>query len=307
MNSTAAPFQHGHIACGTISVGDLDRAVDGYQKWLSQEVVETGLLSTDLAVAWGASAVANARYAIVQPPGNALSSIRLVEIPQMHHTPAVSLGWNAFEITVKDVFALADHLEASPFDIVGPPKEVDGFTSFIPMQVFGPDGEVLFLNQVRHSDADTELPIAESAVGEIFIVVLASPDREASAQQHAQLMTMDVGATHSLRYGLINRAFNYSADTQQTITMVQKGRAPYLQVDQYPEGALRRSTATGGLPMGNAMVSVLVDSLGDALMKGGATGPVVRPEGCVYQGRPACVVTGLAGELIELIEIGHDV
>ena len=217
-------------------------------------------------------------------------------------------AWNEFrldpfEITVKDVFALAAALDTSPFEVVGPPKRVDGFTSFIPMQAYGPNGEVLFLNQVEHSDEDTDLPSANEEVGEIFIVVLASPDREASAMEYRNRLRMAEGATHQLRYGLINRAFGFPMDTQQTITMVQNGRRPFLQVDQYPATAQPRPVAVDSLPMGNAMVSVLVDTLPEPASEQGLVGTVSGEQSCVYGGRRAQIVRGVAGELLEMIEM----
>jgi len=303
LNDAAIGERHGRIAGGTISVTDLDRSIAAYQNSLYQTVIEKGELSDAHAQRWGLGSVAGARYAVLQTPLNPLSSLRLIEVGGLPHTPAISLGWNAFEITVKDVFGLAAHLQDSEFTVVGPPKRVDGFTSFVPMQAFGPDGEVLFLNQVFHSDDDTDLPLAGSAVAEIFIVVLASPDREASANQYAQALGMSFGGTHQLRYGLINRAFGFDSETLQTITMVQNARTPFLQTDQYPPQAESRSVHPNGLPMGNSMVSLWVDDLDRARHGFTAVGGVARMEGEWYKDRKVALVRGCAGELVELIEL----
>ena len=295
--------RHGRIAGGTISVTDLDRSIAAYQTSLSQTVIEKGEVPDAQARQWGLGSVAGARYAVLQTPVNPLSSLRLIEVDALPHTPAVSCGWNAFEITVKDVFGLATHLQDSEFTVVGPPKRVDGFTSFIPMQAFGPDGEVLFLNQVFHSDDDTDLPLAGSDVAEIFIVVLASSDREASAQQYAKALGMKLGGTHRLRYGLINRAFGFDADALQTITMVQNARTPFLQADQYPSQATSRAAHINGLPMGNSMVSVWVNDIERARRGFTAVGAVGPMDGEWYKGRKIALVRGLAGELVELIEL----
>lgn len=303
MSSALSTACHGQIACGTVSVGNLDQAVSGYQQLLDQDVVETGRLGAAHASAWGLSGVRDAPYAILQASSEPRSQLRLIEVATQPHTPATSLGWNAYEITVKDVFGLAERLANSAFKVVGPPKHVDGFTSFVPMQVFGPDGEVLFLNQVFHSDEDTDLPIAQSAVGEIFIVVLASQDRKRSAQQYAQALGMDVGATHELRYSLINRAFGFDPETLQTITMVQKSRRPFLQTDQYPGSAQQRALSDSGLPMGNAMVSVIVDDIERASVGFTPLGSIENLSGDLYRERKVLLVQGLAGELVELIEL----
>lgn len=298
----AAPMRHGHIACGTIVVDDVDAATQAYCRYLHQELIEAGTISAELANAWQAPAARGSRFSLLQAAGGGRSSLRLIEMPRQPHEPAVSLGWNAFELTVRDVFGLAQQLADSPFDVIGPPKRVDGFTSFIPMQVAGPHGEVLFLNQVEHSDDDTDLPLAQSEVGEIFIVVLASPDRETSAAEYVNDLELDRGGTHQLRYGLINRAFGFSADTLQTITMVQNGRTPFLQVDQYPASAQARASTPEGLPMGNAMVSVLVDQFDQLTFGAKSAGLVSQPAGALYANRRMKTVRGAAGELVELIE-----
>lgn len=295
--------RHGQIRCGTVSVANIEKSVALYRDYLHLQVVEDGSINSMQALAWGLSGSIGARYVVLQPASQAPSFIRLIEVAiTPSYVPAKSLGWNAFEITVRDVFSLAEQLESSDFKIVGPPKLVDGFTSFIPMQVIGPDGEVLFLNQVNHSDEDTDLPIAQSEVDELFIVVVASADREASVQDHMKL-GFDRGATHQLRYGLINRAFGLPAETQQTITMVQPGRMPFAQIDQYPENYEIRPQQPDGLPIGNSMVSVMVDSIDALPVSDLAVGPAQYLEGIIYQGRKTQVIKGSASELIELIEI----
>lgn len=304
MKTAAEHNRHGQIVCGTISVSDLDKSVAIYRDFLYQELLETGEVSAELAQAWGAENCTGARYAILAAPTEAKSYFRLVEVPTTERVkPATTLGWNAFELTVKDVFALAEHIEGNGFEIDGPPKLVDGFTSFIPMQVFGPDGEVLFLNQVNHSDVDVDLPIAQSEVGEIFIAVLASPDRELSTEEYVQSLGLDRAATHSLRYGLINRAFDLPVETKQSISMVQNKRWPILQVDQYPDYAEQRPQRAGYLPNGNSIISLLVESISDLSIAEKAIGPEISPAGGIYQGRKTQVIKGSAGELIELIEI----
>lgn len=295
---------HGRIACGTVSVSNLEHAIVQYRDFLHQELAETGYVNDDLAQSWGAPAAAGARYAVLRPNSESVSMLRLVETPAAKaHVPAMSFGWNAFELTVRDVFQLATELEASDFNVVGPPKLVDGFTSFIPMQAFGPNGEVLFLNQVNHSDDDAELPKTTDDVGEIFIVVVASPDRQRTVDEHVKCLNLQEAATHSLRYSLVNRAFDFPTDTLQTISMVQNGRIPYGQVDQYPKQAKERAQQPGHLPAGNAMVSVLVECIDDLPLDGVTVGGLGSHEGVVYQGRRTQVIRGSATELIELIEI----
>jgi len=78
----------------------------------------------------------------------------------------------------------------------------------------------------------------------------------------------------SLRYSLINRAFDLDAETKHSLTLLQCDRLPVIEVDQYPKGAKARQVAENSLHKGNAIVSILVD----------------------------VVIQGSNGELIELLE-----
>lgn len=295
---------HGQIKCATISVSDLNRSLALYRDYLGYTLVEAAELDDDLAIAWSVKKMLAAPYAILQPASGADCFLRLIQVPTYNDfKPARTYGWSAFEICVSDVFNLAERISDSDFTIVGPPKLVDGFTSFIPMQVVGPDGEILFLNQVNHSDEDVDLPIAQSAVDKIFIVVLASPNRERSATEYQWDLCLDRAATHSLSYTLLNRAFDLPMDTKQSITMIQNGRMPIAQIDQYPAEATSRPKHDGCLPPGNSMVTLMVDDLDALSIEDKMTAsPAVR-EGVFYRGRRTVLIKGSASELIELIEI----
>lgn len=295
---------HGQIRCGTLSVSDLGKSLALYRDFLDFEPIETGQLDAKLTALWGLPKMLGAEYVVLQARSDGRALLRLIEVPKIaDFVPATSYGWSAFEITVADVFALADKLADSEFTIVGPPKYVDGFTSFIPMQVFGPDGEILFLNQVNHSDDDTDLPIAECSVDQLFIVVLAALNREVSAMEYQHNLGLDRAGTHHLRYSLINRAFELPVETKHAITMVQKGRSPFAQIDQYPSQAVVRPVHKGWLPPGNSMVSVFVDKIDRLPIAGKTCSTPCNPDSVIYQGRRTALIRGAVSECIELIEI----
>jgi hypothetical protein len=84
--------------------------------------------------------------------------------------------------------------------------------------------------------------------------------------------------------------------------MVQCGRLPIIEVDDFPAAATTRPTAPGCLPPGNALVTLTVDSL-DTCRCDWISAPVVR-EGSLYAGRRVATTLGQAGERLELIELG---
>ncbi len=293
---------HGQILCGTATTPDLDAALGDYRDTLGLSVVEQGVLPADLAVSWRAPANTGDRYAILQPQSGTRAYIRLVE----QHVPAGFIptrtyGWAAFEITVQDVFGWPAKLAASGFDIVGPPKEIPGLPYFVAMQMLGRGREMIYLNEVRSNTPTSDLPPAQSPIDRMFIVILACADRPAVLDWYRDRLRLDIGVDYTIPYTMISNAFGLPDDHLSTITMMQKGRMPIVEVDGYPDAATARDGDPDRLPAGNAMVTLAVDDL-DALDLDWIALPVVR-HGALYGGRRAATVRGLAGELLELVEI----
>jgi catechol 2,3-dioxygenase-like lactoylglutathione lyase family enzyme len=293
---------HGAILGGLSVVPDLDRALAAYCDGLGLALVEQGVVAADLAAGWGAPASAGARIATLRPQSGCDCWLRLVEQPD--HTgfvPTTSFGWGAFELTVKDVFGWPARLAGSGFTIVGAPRKLPGMDAFVPMQVLGPGHEMLYLNEVFADMANTDLPRAASPIDRIFIVILAAPDREVACDWYRARLGLDRGTSFTLPYQMINQAFGLPADHLSTLTMVQAGRRPIIEVDDYPPQATPRPRHPGMLPPGNALVTLAVDRL-DACNVAWIA-PPARRSGPLYDGRRAATVLGPAGEWLELVEI----
>ncbi|OBX17861.1 hypothetical protein A9995_14465 [Erythrobacter sp. QSSC1-22B] len=295
---------HGLILGGLSTVADLDLGIAAYRDTLGLELVELGEVSGELSRAWNCPTNAGSRYAVFRPASGAPCWLRLVEQP--HHPdfrPTRSYGWAAFECTVKDVWHWPDRLPKAHFTIVGPPKELSGIEpAFIPMQVLGPGREMLYLNQVLRDMPGSDLPRAQAPIDRIFICVLAAPDRERAVAWYTQRLQLDRGADFTIPYSMINRAFDLSAETLTTLTMISAGRMPVVEVDDYPAQADTRSRHADMLPPGNAVVTLAVRDLASCACTWLA--PPARRTGELYEGRLSAVTKGPAGELLELIEIG---
>jgi hypothetical protein len=131
---------------------------------------------------------------------------------------------------------------------------------------------------------------------------LATPDREANLVWLQDKIGLDIGGTYTLEYTMINRAFGLAGGTQSSITMVQKGRLPIIEVDDYPVSATIRPRGAGCLPPGNALVTLAVDSLN--AIKADFIQPPAIYSGALYAGKRSATVVGMASELLELVEIG---
>jgi catechol 2,3-dioxygenase-like lactoylglutathione lyase family enzyme len=294
---------HGSILGGIVTTPDLAGSLADYQGRLGLSVVEQGALDAGLAASWGCPASAGAPFALLQPTSGAGCFIRLVEQPVPDDfRPTRTYGWAAYELTVQDVYGWPERLDGSGFTVVGPPKEIAGLPYFVPMQVTGRGREMIYLNEVACDTPSSDLPKAQSPVDHIFIVILATPDRQATIDWYAERLSLDIGGSYTLAYSMINNAFGLPADTMSTITMVQKGRLPIVEVDDYPAQATVRPGPPDRLPPGNALVTLAVDDL-DAVSVDFIQKPE-RRNGPMYQGRRAATVRGPAGERLELIEIG---
>lgn len=308
------PFQHGHIRCGTIVVNDLSRSRSLYCELLNHEIAEQGRLPELLAAAWGAPDLANSSYCLLQPKGllavsrQPSSYLRLIQsqTKQQPVAHATTLGWCAFEMNVKDVYELFKNLDGSAFDVVGPPKKMDGISNTIPMQVVGPDQEVFYLNQVLSSDETTDLPIAEHEIDRIFIVVLACDDFDSTINHYAEQLNLNKGPVFELRYSLINRAQNLDPETKHRLGLLQAGKMPVLEIDHYPSSAQQRPRPENGLSLGNAIVSIVVDDLDSFGVDQSNSGEIVEHDkadiGLLYQNARSKVIVGQNNEVFELIE-----
>lgn len=294
---------HGRIKCGTVSTPDLAAARADYVDLLGLVEVEAGRVPADLAGSWGAPAAAGLDYALLQPVSGAPCFIRLVEAPlPADFVPTRTFGWAAFELTVRDVYGLAERVAGSGFEIVGPPKPIEGLPYFVPMQVTGRGREMIYLNEVAMDTPSSDLPKAQSDVDHIFIVILATADRPASIAHLTGRLRLDEGGSYTVNYTMINKAFGLADGTQSTITMVQKTRLPIIEVDGYPPAAGPRNVVPGMLPPGNALVTLAVDDL--AAVDLDFIAPPCRRSGPLYEDRLCTTAVGSAGELIELIELG---
>jgi catechol 2,3-dioxygenase-like lactoylglutathione lyase family enzyme len=292
----------GRIRCGTILCPDLAASEADYRDVLGLDLIDQQPVSEALAAAWGAPAMAGRATRLLRAPDATPYATRLVEGTAVAgYRPLSSYGWAAFEHSVANCDALYERIKTSAFTVVGAPKLVPGFDNFIPFQVIGRAGEVLYLNQVLSSEmSDLDLPKTDAVVDQMFIAILAAQDRGATVAFHVAALGFEEGQTWTIPYSVINKSFGLDPATATDMTMTKTGRTPACEIDQYPAAATVRAVTPGELPPGNAMVSFIAGSL-DAL-RVPLLGPPVRIDNDLYAGRRAACVRGPSGELIELIE-----
>lgn len=298
----SAKVSHGAILGALSCVPDLDAALADYCGVLGLECVHRGVLDPELAASWGCAASAGRRMALLRPASGFPCWYRLVEQPvPPDYRPTRSYGWASFELTVKDVFELREQVRASTFTVLGEPKEIAAIPFFVAMQALGSGGEMLYFNETRAMMPGTDLPFAVSRADQVFIVILAAPDRQAATDWYRDRLKLDEADTFRIPYSMINKAFAQPDDTLTALTMIQQGRMPIVEIDEYPAAARLRPCLDGSLPPGNALVTLAVRSL-DELGLDWIVAPRPRAE-APYLGARAATVRGPAGELLELVEL----
>jgi hypothetical protein len=164
------------LRCATLVVPDVEAAANRYTQWLNYSVVERGSVSSSLASSWISPASVGRKYAILQPSSLTHVYIRFIQgsaIPS--YQPMRTYGWAATELCVRDVEAVNSCLlhADSPFKIIGAPKPLDGFPTVKPMQIRGPDQEIVYLTEILVDGPAHGLPEVESLVDRPFIMSLA--------------------------------------------------------------------------------------------------------------------------------------
>jgi catechol 2,3-dioxygenase-like lactoylglutathione lyase family enzyme len=289
------------LKCATLVVADAGAACERYARWMDYAVVERGAVPADLAASWGTPASTGREYAVLQPASGEPVFLRFVAgDPVPGYRPIRTFGWAATELCVTDVEAVNARMAQSPFAVIGPPKPLDGYATIKPMQVRGPDAEVVYLTQILVDDPASGLPRPRSLVDRPFIMVHACADLAAGIGWAREVLGLEVIDPVSLRYSMINLAFGQDEDAQTAIVTARYGDHTFLELDQYPAAATARPRHSGALPPGVAIVSMLHP---DMARLGGhwLAEPVVR-DGAVYGGRASGVVLTPDGAILEVID-----
>lgn len=292
-----------HIAIVTHCVPDLDRVIAAWTQYLGYQVVERGELGVNLCAAWNAPAAAGQRYCTLLPESGQDSYIRFVETADPGgYGPPMTFGWNATELLVRDVDALAQRFRGSPFTVLGGPGDLfPRPRAPRAMQVVGPSGELLYFTRILPGGSRYGLHGARSAVDRVFIVTVGGPSSE---QMHA-FYGGTLGLRIMDRMPFINTiladgcAMPPSTVFPTSIARIP-GRSFLLEMDELPPVVQPRRRRDGHLPPGMALVSFRIRSLDDLPLPTRSPPRIV--EGVPYSGRRVAVIEGNAGEWLELIE-----
>lgn len=290
------------LRAATLTVSDLSRSVENYKAYFDYSVAEEGTVSAGLAESWDCPESAGRPYVIMAPSSGADIYIRFVQQPPVDGFKALrSYGWNAIEICVQDVMAANARMMDSPFEIIGPPREIDGLPAIHPMQVKGPDEEIVYLTQIKDDLPDYDLPRAATPIDKLFILVMGCSDMKASLDWMKKYVGLQVGrAEMEIVYTMLAGAYGTPMDELHTISTMIHGKDVFLELDQYPDAAIVRPSHAGMLPPGCAIGTLWHPDF-DALPGAWITPPEPR-DGPIYQGKRVATIKDLDGALIEIVE-----
>jgi len=289
------------LRAATVTVSDLSRTTDLYATYFEYAVVEQGVISDTLAASWNTPNSAGCAYAVMQPSSGANIFLRFILQPVVDGFRALrSYGWNAIEICVQDVMAVNARMQDSPFEIIGPPNKIPGLDAIHPMQVKGPDEEIIYLTQINDDLPEYNLPRAESLIDKLFILVMGSSDMDRAAHWMQEKCGLSFGREMEIPYTMIAKAYGTPLDQLHRICTLIHDKDVFLELDQYPDEAIPRPRHDGMLVPGCAIGTLFHPDF-DALPGPWLTAPTVR-DGAIYDGKRVGVLQDPDGTLIEMVE-----
>lgn len=288
------------LKAATVTVSNLQRSIELYSQYLDYVVVETGTVSSELAESWRATGVRGNKYAVLQPASCTPIYLRFIEQPPVEGFRALrTFGWNAIEICVSNVMEVYERLRQSPFEIIGPPRENPGLANIHPMQIKGPDEEVVFLTQINTDTPPYKLPRAQSLVDQIFIMVIGCSNMVEAVDWFETNIGLSRGKEMQIAYTMLAKAYDKHLSTQYSLTTMTHDYDVFLEVDQYPDEAKQRPSRKGLLPPGCAMTTFNLPS--DFERHESNNWNLQKQTGVIYSGLSSATLTGPDGALVEIV------
>jgi catechol 2,3-dioxygenase-like lactoylglutathione lyase family enzyme len=247
----------GPIAGVTIATPDLAASEAAYIRHLGYRVTGRGQVSAAQAGTWERPAAAGSRYVTLSPERADDFQFRFIEIarPARPYRAFSSFGWNAAELIVRDVDALAPELVGSGFEVLGPPQDLSFTDAIRAMQVRGPAGEILYLTQFKRDLPSLPAPPARCKVDRVFIVIVGGPSLDELLAFYTRRFGVPEPQRMESRVKAMSEAFGLSPEARYQIAALPLQARCYIEADQMPAAAAPPASAPGQLPPGIAIVS----------------------------------------------------
>ena len=235
---------------------------EAYEDYLGYRSVDEGVMSAELAAAIDRPELATRRFVTMMPRSGPQVGLRLVEGSASGYVPMQRVGWSAIELLVQDPEQLETELAGSAFTHLQGPDFLTEQKNILAMQVTGPNRELFYLtHMIDPSKSFLQPQPSPEPVGQTFIMVMGSPDLEASLTFWRRHFDTSIVGPIPYRIGVLSDAYDLPQDTLHPLALVSMSDGYGIEIDQYPEGA-NAVPAPEGERGGVILVSLSVDPEG---------------------------------------------
>ena len=235
---------------------------EAYEDYLGYRSVDEGVMSAELAEAIDRPELADKRFVTMMPRSGPQVGLRLVQGDASGYVPMQRVGWSAIELLVQDPEQLEAELAGSAFTHLQGPDFLTEQKNILAMQVTGPNRELFYLTRmIDPSTSFLQPQPSPEPVGHTFIMVMGSPDLEASLSFWRRHFDTNVVGPIPYRIGVLSDAYDLPQDTLHPLALVSMSDGYGIEIDQYPAGA-SAVPAPEGKRGGVILVSLSVDPEG---------------------------------------------
>ena len=235
---------------------------EAYEDYLGYRSVDAGVMSAELAAAIDRPELADRRFVTMMPRSGPQVGLRLVEGDASGYVPMKRVGWSAIELLVKDPEQLESELPGSAFRHLQGPDFLTEQKNILAMQVTGPNQELLYLTHMIDPTKSFLRPQpSPEPVGHTFIMVMGSPDLEASLAFWRRYFDNGIVGPIPYRIGVLSDAYDLPGETLHPLALVSMSAGYGIEIDQYPDEATA-VPAPEGERGGVILVSLSVDPEG---------------------------------------------
>ena len=235
---------------------------EAYEDYLGYRSVDAGVMSAELAAAIDRPELAARRFVTMMPRSGPQVGLRLVEGDTSGYVPMKRVGWSAIELLVQDPEQLESELPGSAFRHLQGPDFLTEQKNILAMQVTGPNQELFYLTHMIDPSKSFLRPQPSlEPVGHTFIMVMGSPDLEASLAFWRRYFGNGIVGPIPYRIGVLSDAYDLPGETLHPLALVSMSDGYGIEIDQYPDAATA-VPAPEGERGGVILVSLSVDPEG---------------------------------------------
>ena len=211
---------------------------EAYEDYLGYRSVDAGVMSAELAAAINRPELADRRFVTMMPRSGPQVGLRLVEGDASGYVPMKRVGWSAIELLVKDPEQLESELPGSAFRHLQGPDFLTEQKNILAMQVTGPNQELFYLTHMIDPSKSFLRPQPSlEPVGHTFIMVMGSPDLEASLAFWRRYFGNGIVGPIPYRIGVLSDAYDLPGETLHPLALVSMSDGYGIEIDQYPDEA----------------------------------------------------------------------